>query len=134
MNKKETSTVHQTSIVNRCLPLGSREYALASVQAGISLTGMGFGSGDFVSTDVQAVVGTIGWRSSASRATHAQMPTAKPATRTTALSAPSTNALFETSYQAAQAATKQTRVIGLAKAAKDADRGVEGTARKRIPV
>ena len=113
----------ETDTANRCLTLSSREYAN-------SLAGMGFGEfagSDFVSPDVQAVVGTIGWRIPAPRVTHAQAQTTKPAIRTIA-------PMFETSHQAPQAAMKQTRVLGLAKAAKDADRGVEGTARKRIPV
>jgi hypothetical protein len=120
----------ETGTANRCLTPASREYAASLAEIRISLAGMGFGDfvvSDFVSTDVQAVVGTIGWRRPARRVTHAPTPTAKPATRTIA-------PMFETSYQASQAATKQTRVFGLAKAAKDADRGVEGTARKRIPV
>jgi hypothetical protein len=120
----------ETDTANRCLTPAAREYAASLEETRVSLTGMGFGDfvgSDFVSTDVQAVVGTIGWRTPAPRVTHAQAQTTKPAIRTIA-------PMFETSYQAPQAAMKQTRVLGLAKAAKDADRGVEGTARKRIPV
>jgi hypothetical protein len=127
----------QADTAIRRLPLVSREYATPLDETSFSLTGTGFGGfagSDFVSTGVHAVVGTIGWRDLAPRVTHASMHTAKPAIRTNAGLSRSTNARLETSYQAPQAAMKQTRVIGLAKAAKDADRGVEGTARKRIPV
>jgi hypothetical protein len=124
------NTMTETSTAIRCLPLASREYEISFTGKGFS----GFGGSDFVGTDVQAVVGTIGWRTSAMRVTHAPMPTAKPAFRTNAVPAVSPNAVVETSYPASQAATKQSRINGLAKAAEDADRGVEGTARERIPV
>jgi hypothetical protein len=122
------NTMTETETAVRCLTLASREYAISLAEVGLSLTGMGFGDmagDDFVGTDVQAVVGTIGWRTPAPRVTHAPMQTAKPATRT--------NARLETSYLASQA-TKQSRIFGLAKVAEDVDRDVEGTARKRIPV
>jgi hypothetical protein len=113
----------------------SRRLPLACVGYANSLTGLGFGgtaAGGFVSTsgqDVQTVVGTIGtWRSTAPQGQHVSMPFA-PGTNQLVNR---THASIETS-PAELVAAKRVRTFGLAKAAKDADRGVEGTARRGVP-
>jgi hypothetical protein len=116
-------TMTKIQTASRCLPLVSREYANSLASQGFG----GFAVNDFVGTDVQAVVGVIGtWRTAAPQETHVSMPNIQPATART-------HAPITTS-QAEQAAAKRTRIGGLAKAVKEADRGIEGTARRGVPV
>jgi hypothetical protein len=121
----------------------TRRPTMVSCDDANSLASLGFGGRaaiGFVGSDVQAVVGNIGsgfgtwlgaWRGHASRAFQAPMPS----TLTFLVSQPvsDTPALIETPA-AELAATRRARTIGLAKAVKDADRGVEGTAQRGVPV
>jgi hypothetical protein len=107
----------------KCAPMpdtvAPRRLPLVSQLQLNSLAGQGFGgiavraASGFVGTDKQAVVGTIGsWHGTASQGSY--VPATTPA--------------------AGQAALKRTRNVGLAMAAKDADRGIEGIARQGSPV
>ncbi len=102
-------------------------------QRGFSLAGHGFGrleasdlaANGFVGTGMQSGVDApAAWHGTAPLGVHV-MHVAKPAT--------SKRALMETPA-AELAATKRTRIFGVANAAKDVDYGVEGTVRRGVPV
>jgi hypothetical protein len=132
-------TMTKNAAATRRLPLVSYEQLNSLACQGFA----GFAASDFVSTNQQAVIGSIGtWRGTASQGSYAPVmftpvmfkPTMfAPIAHVDGQQVTSTHALIETSA-ADLAAAKRTRTFGLAKAAKDADRGVEGIARRGVPV